>query len=211
MARVILLIPPILALLASSALAQQPTQAQANAIRQSCRSDYQAHCASVPTGGSAALQCLKDNLASLSPACQAAVGASEGAAASHTPAGSQGTPAPAPGAPPAMTRREQAAVMRHACGGDFRAFCQGVQPGGGRALHCLADHQESLSPSCREALARHVAPGSQMTSRQCPTPKPLAIRSIGGASRPSAETSRRVCRPASSAAGATGGLGRPGR
>jgi Cysteine rich repeat len=152
MARVILLIPPILALLASGALAQQPTQAQANAIRQSCRSDYQAHCASVPTGGSAALQCLKDNLASLSPGCQSAVGATEGGAAAHAPAASQGRPVPAPGTPPAMTPREQAGLMRHACGGDFRAFCQGVQLGGGRALKCLADHQESLSPPCREAL-----------------------------------------------------------
>ena len=32
--------------------AQQPSQAQADAIRQSCRGDYQAHCAGVPTGGS---------------------------------------------------------------------------------------------------------------------------------------------------------------
>jgi hypothetical protein len=152
MARVCLLVPPILALLASGALAQQPTQAQANAIRQSCRSDYQAHCASVPTGGSAALQCLKNNLASLSPGCQGAVGATEGEAAPHVPAAPQGRTVPAPGAPPATTRREQAGLMRHACGGDFRAFCQGVQLGGGRALHCLADHQESLSPPCRKAL-----------------------------------------------------------
>ncbi len=152
MARVALLVPLILTLLASGALAQQPTQAQANAVRQSCRSDYQAHCASVPTGGSAALQCLKDNLASLSPGCQAAVGATEGGAAPHAPAASQGRPAPAPGAPPAMPPREQATMMRHACRGDFRAFCRSVQLGGGRALKCLADHQESLSPSCHEAL-----------------------------------------------------------
>jgi hypothetical protein len=152
MARVILLVPPILALLASAALAQQPTQAQANAVRQSCRGDYQAHCSSIPTGGSAALQCLRDNLAGLSPSCQAAVGATEGGAAPHAPAASQSGPAPAPGALPAMTRREQGAMMRHACGGDFRAFCQGLQLGGGRALKCLADHPESLSPPCREAL-----------------------------------------------------------
>jgi hypothetical protein len=36
------------------ALAQQPTEAQINAIRQACRADYQTYCASVPTGGSAA-------------------------------------------------------------------------------------------------------------------------------------------------------------
>src|SRR5215831_7232684 len=60
-----------LGVFAESALAQQPTQAQTNAIRQSCRADYQTYCASVPAGGSAALGCLKENAATLSPACQA--------------------------------------------------------------------------------------------------------------------------------------------
>ena len=61
--------------LASAALAQQPSQAQINAIRRSCRADYQAHCAGVPTGGRAALQCLQRNAASLSPPCQNSVAA----------------------------------------------------------------------------------------------------------------------------------------
>jgi Cysteine rich repeat len=136
-------------LLSSGVGAQQPTQAQANAIRQSCRSDYQTHCASVPTGGAAALQCLQNNMASLSSACQAAVAATAGGTAPRPPASaSQPSPAPA-----AMPPREEAAVMRGACGGDFRSLCRGVRLGGGRALACLADHQESLSPSCREALA----------------------------------------------------------
>ena len=40
---------------AGAALAQgTPTQAQASAIRSACRTDYQAHCADVPTGGAAA-------------------------------------------------------------------------------------------------------------------------------------------------------------
>lgn len=34
--------------IAALAQAQQPTAAQTNAIKQSCRSDYQANCASVP-------------------------------------------------------------------------------------------------------------------------------------------------------------------
>ena len=134
---------------AGAAGAQQPTQAQANAIRQSCRSDYQAHCASVPTGGAAALQCLQANIASLSPACQSAVGATERGAATPPAGGTAGPGQTAPMAPP----REQAAMMRRACGGDFREYCRGVGLGGGRALACLADHRESLSPGCREALA----------------------------------------------------------
>jgi hypothetical protein len=132
---------------AGAAGAQQPSQAQVNAIRQSCRGDYQTHCASVPTGGAAALQCLQANIASLSPACQSAVGES----VATTPPGG-GTAVPGQAAP-MSPRGERAAMMRRACGGDFRLYCRGVGLGGGRALACLADHRESLSPGCREALA----------------------------------------------------------
>jgi hypothetical protein len=149
--------PGLLALLTGLALsaagaagAQQPSQAQANAIRQSCRGDYEARCASVPTGGAAALQCLQANIASLSPACQAAVGATERGPTAPPMGG--GTAAPGQAAPMAPPR-ERAAMMRRACGGDFRQYCRGVGLGGGRALACLADHRESLSPGCREALA----------------------------------------------------------
>ena len=45
------------------ASAQQPTSAQASAIRSACRADYQANCAGVPTGGEAALACLQQNAA----------------------------------------------------------------------------------------------------------------------------------------------------
>ena len=152
MARLTLIAGLICGSLTGTAGAQQPSPAQADAIRQSCRGDYQAHCAGVPTGGSAALQCLQRNLSSLSPPCRTAVGATEGGSAPNPPtAASQGRPAPAP--PPMMTPREEAAMMRHSCSGDFRALCRGVALGGGRAMACLADHQESLSPPCREALA----------------------------------------------------------
>jgi hypothetical protein len=54
---------------------------------------------------------------------------------------------------PATPTREKAAMMRHACGGDYRAYCRGVPMGGGRAIGCLADNESRLSPSCRGALA----------------------------------------------------------
>jgi cysteine rich repeat protein len=63
------------------AFAQQPSQAQVNAIRSACSGDFQAHCAGVQPGGSAALACLKKNVAALSPACQKAVAAVGGASA----------------------------------------------------------------------------------------------------------------------------------
>ncbi len=67
-------------LLVAAPLAQalQPTSAQANAIRQSCRADFQANCAGVPTGGQAALACLQQNAAKTSPACQQALRAVSG-------------------------------------------------------------------------------------------------------------------------------------
>jgi hypothetical protein len=78
----------------SEALAQKPSQSQLNAMRQSCRSDYMAHCSTVPTGGAPALNCLKQNLSNLSPACQSAVKAiapdAPAAAASEHPCDSSG-------------------------------------------------------------------------------------------------------------------------
>ena len=138
--------------------AQQPTQAQADAIRQSCRADYQAHCSTVSPGGSAALQCLRTNLASLSPGCQSAVGATGGGSAGAAPAAPYASPAgpatPPPGMPMGqMPMRERMMMMRQACGGDFQRWCRGVELGGGRAMACLADHRESLSAPCRDALS----------------------------------------------------------
>ena len=52
--------------IATSALAQAPTEAQREAIKSECRSDYIAHCSSIPPGGAASLECLQKNMASLS-------------------------------------------------------------------------------------------------------------------------------------------------
>src|SRR6476646_7000284 len=86
---------------------QAPTDAQRNAIRSECRSDYEAHCASVPPGGAASLQCLQKNMSSLSSSCQTAVRAVEAPAASKAesaPAAApkaESAPAPATTAKPA--------------------------------------------------------------------------------------------------------------
>src|ERR1700691_4902068 len=61
--------------IATSAYSQAPTDAQRSAIRAECRSDYEAHCASIPPGGMASLQCLQKNMSSLSSGCQSAVSA----------------------------------------------------------------------------------------------------------------------------------------
>jgi hypothetical protein len=155
-----------------STSAQQPTSAQTGAIRSACRADYQAHCAGVPTGGAAALQCLQNHVATLSQACQTAVnaasGAAKSAAAPATAAVEPAEPAPAvatapaalPEAAPAapllrlreLTPRQALIALRFACGPDFRALCGGTPLGGGRAIACLRDNGASLSPRCRGAL-----------------------------------------------------------
>ncbi len=65
----------ILAGIAGLAHAQEPTKAQADAIRASCRSDFLKNCPGVARGGKDALACLQKNAARLSPGCKAAVGA----------------------------------------------------------------------------------------------------------------------------------------
>jgi Cysteine rich repeat len=156
----LLLSAVLLMALSAPAFAQAPSQAQAAAIRQACRADYQAHCASVPTGGSAALNCLQQNVTSLSAPCRQAVTAVGGAAssASTAPASAGAAPVqPAPAAAPQaahppMSPREQAMLLRQACGFDFRRYCSGVPFGGGRVISCLEGNADRLSPRCGTTL-----------------------------------------------------------
>jgi hypothetical protein len=136
-----------------------PTEAQQDAIRASCQSDYRSYCASVPTGGSAALQCLQKNVASLSPACQQAVTAVSGGATTTAPSATATLPPAGTGAPVAQSTvvlkpREEIALMRQACGVDYRAYCDGVRIVGGGALSCLVSHATSLSPGCKRVLGK---------------------------------------------------------
>ena len=152
--------------------AQQPSQGQISAVRSACRSDYMAHCASVPPGGKAALACLQKNVASLSPSCQSAVNAvSAGAAAPAAteqqptapaaetpaqpaqPAPTTAPPSAAAGTHPSMSPREEMMVLRGSCGPDYHALCSGAPPGGGRVIDCLRANRASLSPQCRHTLS----------------------------------------------------------
>jgi hypothetical protein len=121
-----------------------------------------AHCASVPTGGAAALSCLQQNKSKLSANCQQAINAAGGGAPGSNAVAATGgaaadTAATAPAAPPMVLRtmrpREVLFVLRSACGGDVRALCGDVPPGGGRIVQCLAAQSASLSPGCHGVLA----------------------------------------------------------
>jgi hypothetical protein len=151
-----------------------PTQAQQQAIRSNCQSDYRTYCASVPTGGQASLQCLQKNMSTLSAACQQAVQAATGGGSASTSSGSGNTAAPSSstttsgqsgGSAPAGSQSnapvvivlapgQELAVMRQACGADYRKFCAGVRILGGGALSCLVSHATALSPSCKGMLTK---------------------------------------------------------
>lgn len=144
---------------APSAAPAQPTQAQQAAIRSACPGDFRAKCSGVAPGGEAALACLKKNEATLSAACRSAVSAIGGspaaapasATAAVTPAAAPAAPAaaPVPNVPPLMEAR----ILRRFCSMDFATLCKGVQLGQGRALQCLAQNTEALSPGCKQAMA----------------------------------------------------------
>src|SRR5262245_58826874 len=98
---------------AGDALAQQPSQAQLNALRSSCRNDYMAHCSSVPTGGAPALNCLKQHLSELSSGCQGAVAAisPKTPAPAGVPTVAAAPAAAPPPAPPSMQAAPAAPPM----------------------------------------------------------------------------------------------------
>ncbi len=164
-----------------AAAAPPPSEeAVKEAMKAHCRSDYMAHCMSVPPGGKEALQCIQRNYAHLSSACKRAVAstmphhARPARAAARPARNEMHANAPTPLAPPppsalqqppqpdpamitAKAERvrpmERMAVFR-ACNQDQAAVCPGVPPGGGHIIACLAMHPDALSPFCRNAVAR---------------------------------------------------------
>ena len=152
---------------AAPAFAQAPSQAQRDAIKSQCRSDYMAHCSSVPPGGEASLQCLQKNMSSLSSSCQSAMRAVEAPAAApakpaETAAPKAAAPAAAAAPPPKSAEPKAAAAapagqptsaqisaIRSACRSDYPKVCAGVPTGGAPALQCLEKNKAKLSAGCR--------------------------------------------------------------
>jgi hypothetical protein len=157
----------------------EPSQDQIAAIKSACPADYKSYCSSVPPGGQASLDCLNQNVAKLSSACQSAVNAAMGTpaasastgsseeASSAPPAATNAAPAPkkqeeatttktmttAPENTPALTPRQEIRLVRVSCGPDFRRLCGNVPLGQGRAVECLRANRSSLSKGCIGAFA----------------------------------------------------------
>jgi hypothetical protein len=180
--------------LATPAFSQAPTDAQRSAIRSQCRSDYEAHCASVPPGGMASLQCLQKNMSSLSSGCQSAVRAVEAPAEPKADVKTEPKSEPAAGSAPAVAKptetatepapktagktakkpsSAQVAAIRSACRSDYQKTCAGVPTGGAAALNCLETNKSKLSTSCQQAVS--AASGGGATPASGPASGPAAV------------------------------------
>jgi hypothetical protein len=188
---------------AAPAFSQAPSEAQREAIKSQCRSDYMAHCSSIPPGGEASLQCLQKNMSSLAPGCQSAVKAVEAPAApkaESAPAAETAKPAaetakpgaepktstPAtstPAAPKAAAAKQptsaQISAIRSACRSDYPKVCAGVPTGGAPALQCLEKNKAKLSAGCEKAVA--AASGGTTTSGGTAAPAAGAAPAAAGA------------------------------
>jgi len=49
--------------------------------------------------------------------------------------------------------KDKIETAARACEGDIKTHCAGVQPGGGRILNCLKQHEAALTPACKGQLA----------------------------------------------------------
>jgi hypothetical protein len=191
----------LLALSYEQASAQQPTEAERDAIRAACRSDFMANCSGVQPGGKEAFECLLRNDAKLSPSCQAAVNA-----AAPKPAEPAAAVAPAPAAPtqsetappaakverappgiqvaPAEAPNEELKTVQQACTlNDFVSHCSWIAPNNPEILQCLKANAADLSPNCQAAVqslptapppaAAAPAPPAEPARQAAPAKKPI--------------------------------------
>jgi hypothetical protein len=163
--------------LATQATAQAPSEAQREAIKSNCRSDYIAHCSSIPPGGAASLECLQKNMSSLSASCAGAVRAAEAPAAAPksekaeepktepkgetktetraepAPAAKEAKPEPKAASTAKKPSQAQVSAIKSNCRSDYPKVCAGVPTGGAPALQCLEKNEARISAACARAVA----------------------------------------------------------
>jgi hypothetical protein len=86
-----------------------------------CKEDAARLCQGVEPGEGRIVQCLEQHEADLSPACKQK----------------------------RDSFRDRMQEIRAACEEDAQKFCAGVQPGAGRIVRCLRQHENDLSEACR--------------------------------------------------------------
>jgi hypothetical protein len=78
----------------------------------------------VRQGGGRIAQCLKEHANELSPACKTQ----------------------------AVKVKEKIHDFANACKADMKMHCKGTQPGEGRLVQCLKQHEAELSADCKEMM-----------------------------------------------------------
>lgn len=97
----------------------------AGSTADACKPDVEKFCPGVKPRGGAVNACLKQHEPDLSSACQQF----------------------------RQTVKDKIDAFTQACGADIQAHCAGVQLGGRRILLCLRQHQDTLTPGCKDHLA----------------------------------------------------------
>jgi hypothetical protein len=112
--------------IAALAVALSAAPAQAQRGQGPCREDIQKFCAGVQPGGGRFRVCLQQHAADLTPTCQ-----------QHL-----------------QQMKARVAAWRQACESDVQKLCSGATPGRGGIVRCLREHQNDLSPACKDQLAQ---------------------------------------------------------
>ncbi len=89
-----------------------------------CAKDVERLCPGVQPGEGRIVQCMKAHQNEVSPECKTDMQAKE----------------------------ERFKHAKEACQGDVDQFCKGVDPGEGRIMHCLKEHESQISAKCRSAF-----------------------------------------------------------
>ena len=97
-----------------------------------CAEDAAKLCQGMQPGGGRVAKCLKEHSSELSPACRDSMAKTKARA------------------------RAKAKSFKQACGQDARKFCKDEKRGGGRIMKCLTQHQNELSPACKEMLDQPI-------------------------------------------------------
>lgn len=91
-----------------------------------CAEDVAKFCKDVQPGGGNIAKCMKEHENELSPACK-----------EHF-----------------LKMQGSMGKAREACADDVAKFCKDVKPGGGGIAKCLKEHENELSPACKERVAQ---------------------------------------------------------
>lgn len=111
-------------LLAVLAFAAAPSSVRAEETGP-CKADMEKFCKGVEPGEGRHKKCLKEHEAELSEGCKQMAGKM-------------------------AERKEKMDAAKEACKADKEKFCKGVEPGEGRLMKCMKEHEAELSEGCRK-------------------------------------------------------------